>query len=169
MELRRLLREIPDFPKPGILFKDITPLLGDARAFAQVIGELAGFGKGRRVTKVVGIESRGFILAPPVAIRLDAGFVPVRKQGKLPFRSRRETYGLEYGTDSIEIHEDAVGPEDRVLVIDDVLATGGTAAAAIRLVEGLGATVVGAAFLLEIGFLSGAKHLKVPMFSVLRE
>jgi len=169
MELRHLLREVPDFPKKGILFKDITPLLGDAKALAHVIGVLAGFGAGMRVTKVVGIESRGFILAPPVAIRLEAGFVPVRKQGKLPWTSRRESYGLEYGTDSIEIHADAVGPQDRVLVVDDVLATGGTAAAAIRLVEGLGATVVGAAFLLELGFLSGAKHIRVPVFSVLRD
>lgn len=169
MDLRPFVRDVPDFPKKGILFKDITPLLGDATAFAYVIGELAGFGRGKRVTKVVGIESRGFILAPPVALRLEAGFVPVRKQGKLPGKSRRERYGLEYGTDTIEIHEDAVGPGDRVLVVDDVLATGGTAAAAIRLVEGLGATVVGAAFLLELGFLAGAKLLKVPRFAVLRD
>ncbi len=167
MDLKALVRDVPDFPKAGILFKDITPLLGDAKAFAHVIDRLAEFGRGQGVTKVVGIESRGFILAPPVAIRLGAGFVPVRKQGKLPWRSRRERYGLEYGSDTIELHEDAVRPSDRVLVIDDVLATGGTAAASIRLVRGLGATVVGAAFLLELGFLAGTKQLDVPVFSVL--
>lgn len=167
MDLKALVRDVPDFPKAGILFKDITPLLGDAKAFAHAIDRLAEFGRGLGVTKVVGIESRGFILAPPVAIRLGAGFVPVRKQGKLPWRSRRERYGLEYGSDTIELHEDAVRPSDRVLVIDDVLATGGTAAASIRLVRGLGATVVGAAFLLELGFLAGKQQLDVPVFSVL--
>ena len=167
MDLKALVRDVPDFPKAGILFKDITPLLGDAKAFAHTIDRLAEFGRGLGVTKVVGIESRGFILAPPVAIRLGAGFVPVRKQGKLPWKSRRERYGLEYGSDTIELHEDAVRPSDRVLVIDDVLATGGTAAASIRLVRGLGATVVGAAFLLELGFLAGKQQLDVPVFSVL--
>ena len=167
MDLKTFVRDVPDFPKAGILFKDITPLLGDARAFAHAIDRLSDFGRGRGVTQVVGIESRGFILAPPVAVRLGAGFVPVRKQGKLPSKARRERYGLEYGTDTIEIHEDALRPTDRVLGIDDVLATGGTAAASIRLVRSLGATVVGAAFLLELGFLAGAKQLDVPAFSVL--
>ncbi len=153
------IRDIPDFPRPGIVFKDITPLLGDPVAFAQAVDALARLFADSRVDKVVGVEARGFILATPVAQRLGAGFVPVRKAGKLPAAVQAETYALEYGTDSIEVHEDAFGPGDRVLVVDDVIATGGTAAATARLVERLGATVVGFAFLIELAFLAGRDRL----------
>lgn len=167
-QLARLIRDIPDFPKPGITFKDITPLLADGPALMACIDGLAAAAAGKGVTKVVGIESRGFILAPPVALRLGVGFVPIRKPGKLPWKVRRQSYQLEYGSDAIEIHEDAVGPADRVLIVDDVLATGGTAAAAAALVRGLGAQVVAGAFLIELGFLGGAKRLDCPVVSVLR-
>jgi adenine phosphoribosyltransferase len=157
--LRSLIRDIPDYPKPGILFKDITPLLADADAFALATRLMADPFADAHVTHVVAIESRGFILGAPVAQHLGAGFVPVRKPGKLPHTKRREEYALEYGTDALEVHDDAVGSGARVLIVDDVLATGGTAAATCRLVESLGATVVGLSFLLALTFLSGAERL----------
>ena len=156
--LRSLVREVPDFPEPGIVYKDITPLLGDADGFALAVEALAEPWAGA-VDVVVGVEARGFILGAPVARRLDLGFVPVRKQGKLPWETSSEAYGLEYGTDVLELHIDAVLPDQRVLVIDDVLATGGTAAAAGRLVDRVGASVVGFGFLLELAFLGGRERL----------
>ena len=157
--LRSLIRDIPDYPKPGILFKDITPLLADAGAFAAATHLMAEPFADAGVSHVVAIESRGFILGAPVAQQLGAGFVPVRKPGKLPHTKRREEYALEYGSDALEVHDDAVGSTARVLIVDDVLATGGTAAATCRLVESLGATVVGLSFLLALSFLSGAERL----------
>lgn len=153
------MRDIPDFPSPGVLFKDITPVLADPGAFTTAIDELAEWSFGRGVDAVVGIEARGFILAAPIAYRLSAGFVPVRKAGKLPWAVEQEGYSLEYGNDRLEIHADAVAPGSRVLVIDDVLATGGTAAATVRLVERLGAEVVGLGFIIELGFLAGRSQL----------
>jgi adenine phosphoribosyltransferase len=153
--LRSLVREIPDFPQPGVTFRDITPLLGDAVAFRRAIDELAGRFAGVEVDCVVGVESRGFILAAPIAYRLGASFVPVRKAGKLPWAVVREEYQLEYGRDKLEIHRDAIHPDERVLVVDDVLATGGTALATARLVEALGGTIVGIGLLLEILGLDG--------------
>lgn len=152
-----MIRDVRDYPKPGIVFKDITPLLADGAALAAVVGALAA-GNGR-VDKVAGIEARGFILAAPVAVGLGAGFVPVRKQGKLPAPSIAETYQLEYGTATLEVHEDAFDADDRVLIIDDVLATGGTASATADLVRRSGAEVAGIAVLLELGFLSGRARL----------
>jgi adenine phosphoribosyltransferase len=158
-DLRALIREIADFPRPGIGFKDITPLLADADAFAVATRLMAEPFADAGVTHVVAIESRGFIFGAPVAQQLSAGFVPVRKPGKLPHTKRREEYALEYGTDALEVHDDSVGSTARVLIVDDVLATGGTAAATCRLVESLGATVVGLSFLLALSFLSGAERL----------
>jgi adenine phosphoribosyltransferase len=157
--LRARLRPIPDHPKPGILFQDITPVLGDARLFAEVIEALALPFLGGAVTHVLGIEARGFILGGAVAVRLGAGFVPARKPGKLPWRALRETYSLEYGTDSLDMHEDALPAGANVLVVDDVLATGGTAAAAVALVRQTGAQVAGCSFLLEIHALTGRDRL----------
>ena len=154
------IRDIPDFPKPGVVFKDITPLLGDAEAFQETIAGLCAPYGGRQVDKVLGIEARGFILAAPVADRLGAGFVPVRKAGKLPWEIEREEYELEYGSDLLEIHKDAVAPGERALIVDDVLATGGTAAATVRLVEKLGGVVVGLGFVIELGFLGGRSKLQ---------
>ena len=151
------IRDVRDYPPPGIVFKDITPLLGDGAALAAVIGALAA-GHGR-IDKVAGIEARGFILAAPVAVALGAGFVPVRKQGKLPGPTLARTYQLEYGTATLEVHADAFGAGDRVLIIDDVLATGGTAAATADLVRQGGAEVTAIAVLLELGFLSGRAQL----------
>ena len=155
MWLRSLVREIPDWPTPGVTFRDITPLLADAPAFKRCIDELADRFAGEQVDAVVGIESRGFIVAAPIAYRLGASFVPVRKAGKLPWAVAREEYELEYGRDKLEIHRDAIHPDARVLVIDDVLATGGTAVATARLVEALGGSVVGIGLLIEIAGLGG--------------
>jgi adenine phosphoribosyltransferase len=158
-DLREAVRSIPDFPKPGISFKDITPLLGNARLFAQATDEMAGPFSGEGITHVVAIESRGFILGGPVARALGAGFIPVRKPGKLPYRTEGIEYALEYGSDRLEVHVDACGARARVLIVDDVLATGGTAAATCTLLERVGAEVVGCSFLLEIGPLGGRKAL----------
>jgi len=152
-----MIRDVPDYPTPGIVFKDITPLLADGAALAMVIGALAAGHD--QVDKVAGIEARGFILAAPVALRLGAGFVPVRKEGKLPAASHAQTYQLEYGTATLEVHEDAFGPGDQVLIVDDVLATGGTAAAAASLIRRSGAEVSAVAVMLELGFLSGRAQL----------
>lgn len=157
--LAALLRDVADFPRPGVVFKDITPLLGDAIAFAWCVSTLAGSFANRGVDKIVGIEARGFIVAAPVAVRLEAGFVPVRKSGKLPWKVQSESYQLEYGSDCLEIHHDALSPGERVLIIDDVLATGGTAAAAVRLVAAVGATTVGFGCIIELEFLHGRRKL----------
>jgi len=167
-DLAAHIRDIPDFPKPGIVFKDITPLLADATAFAATIDGLAAPFAGQHVDRVLGIEARGFIVAAPVAYRFGAGFVPVRKAGKLPWEIEREEYELEYGTDLLEVHRDAVQPGQKVLIIDDVMATGGTAAATARLVERLGGEIVGFAFIIELGFLGGrAKLPDLPITSLL--
>ena len=158
-ELRRAIRDVPDFPKAGIMFKDITPLLGNARLFALATDAMAEASRGAGVTHVAAIESRGFILGAPVAQRLGAGFIPVRKRGKLPHRTVGVDYALEYGTDRVEVHADACGEGARVLLVDDVLATGGTAAATCALLEQVGGTVVGCAFLLSIGVLEGERRL----------
>lgn len=157
--LRTAIRDVPDFPKPGIVFKDITTLLRDPLPFRRALDLMTVLCADLPVDKVVAIESRGFILGGALADRLGAGFVPVRKPGKLPWKSRSARYELEYGTDSVEMHEDAVGPADRVLVVDDVIATGGTARAAGDLCEALGASVSGFAFLVELGFLNGRDRL----------
>ena len=157
--LQELVRDVPDFPTPGILFKDVTPLLDDVDAFRFVVDALADDVQGHTIDKVVGIEARGFLLAAPIAYRLGAGLIPVRKVGKLPWKTEREGYQLEYGDDALEIHVDAVGEGDRCLVVDDVLATGGTASAVGRLVERLGGTVAGYSFLIELGFLEGRSRL----------
>lgn len=154
------IRDVPDFPKPDIVFKDITPLLGDSEAFRSAVDAIAGHFAGHRVDKVLGVEARGFIVAAPVAYRFGAGFVPVRKAGKLPWHTEIEEYDLEYGTDRLEIHRDAVRAGDRVLIVDDVIATGGTVAATIRLVEKLGASVVGLGFVIELAFLRGRDKLE---------
>jgi adenine phosphoribosyltransferase len=158
--LRSLIRDIPDYPKPGIVFKDITPLLGDPAAYTAATEAMANPFVEAKITHVVAIESRGFILGGPVAQRLGAGFIPVRKAGKLPAATRRETYDLEYGTDTLEIHADACGVPARVLIVDDVLATGGTADATRRLVESLGVDVVGFSFLMVLSFLPGLQRLE---------
>ena len=149
-----LLRDVPDFPKPGILFKDITPVLADADAFAAAIADMAAPWRETKLEAVIGIESRGFILGAALALELRTGFVPVRKPGKLPARTLSLDYALEYGSDRLQIHADALPPGARVIVVDDVLATGGTLKAALALVRQQGAEVVGAAVLLELGFLN---------------
>lgn len=157
--LKEHVREIPDFPRPGVSFKDITPLLGDARAFGFTIDALCEPFLGRQVDKVLGIEARGFIVASAVAYRFGAGFVPVRKAGKLPWEIEQQEYALEYGNDLLEIHRDALEPGEKALIVDDVLATGGTAAAAAQLVERLRGEVLGIAVILELGFLGGRDRL----------
>ena len=157
--LASYLRDVPDFPQPGIVFKDITPLLAEPAAFRTTIDAFADHSMMLGVDKVVGIEARGFIFAAPVAYRVGAGFVPVRKPGKLPWHTVSETYALEYGTDALEVHEDGIAASETVLVIDDVLATGGTAAATCRLVDRLGARIAGLAFVVELGFLGGRAKL----------
>ena len=157
--LKSAIRDVPDFPKPGIIFKDITTLLQEPVLLRRALDLMTVMCGDLPVDKVVAIESRGFILGGALADRLGAGFVPVRKPGKLPWKSRSATYELEYGTDTLEMHEDAVGPADRVLVVDDVIATGGTARAVADLTEALGASVSGFAFLVELGFLQGRERL----------
>lgn len=158
-EIRARIRDVPDFPKKGIVFKDITPVLADAALFRRVVEAFAARWKGERVAKVVGIESRGFLFAAPLAYALGAGLCIVRKPGKLPWETMREVYQLEYGEDALELHVDALGAGDRALVVDDVLATGGTADAVGRLVARQGAQLVGYSFLLELSFLHGARRL----------
>jgi adenine phosphoribosyltransferase len=154
-----LVRDVPDFPKPGILFKDITPVLGDAAALPALLNDVASAWGGAGITKVLGVEARGFLLAPGVAERLGCGVALARKPGKLPWTTHRAEYALEYGTDSLEMHVDAVGPADRVLIVDDVLATGGTARAAIALINASNAHCAGATFVIELGFLDGRASL----------
>lgn len=166
--LTSLIRDIPDYPEPGVVFKDITPVLADGAAFADLVDAMAQPFSDAGITKVAGIEARGFTLATPVADRLGAGFIPVRKPGKLPWETIREDYTLEYGTDSLEIHTDAAVPGERVLLVDDVIATGGTAAAAIRLLRKIGAEVVGISVFIELAFLNGTDRLDgVPLYALI--
>ena len=158
-DLKQLIRDIPDFPKEGIVFRDITPLLANAGALRRSVQAMAEPFRGKAVDSVVGVEARGFIFAPMVAYELGVGFVPVRKPGKLPYKTRRESYELEYGTDALEIHEDAVGPGDRVLMVDDLLATGGTMQACCGMVAAMGGQVVACCFLIELAFLNGRGKL----------
>jgi adenine phosphoribosyltransferase len=166
--LKQFIRNIPDFPKPGILFRDITPLLSNPGAFRETVDALRNRYEGKRIDKVVAIESRGFVFASPVAYRLGAGFIPLRKPGKLPSETISESYALEYGEAALEIHSDAIRPGDRVLILDDLLATGGTAAAAISLVKKLGGEVVELCFVIELKSLRGRDKLDgTPIFSLL--
>ena len=166
--LRSYVREIADYPTEGVNFRDITPLLGDAHAFAQSVDAIVDEFSAIAVDRVVGVDSRGFIFGAPVAHRLGAGFVPVRKPGKLPWAVVREEYQLEYGVDKLEVHRDAIHPGERILIVDDVLATGGTAQATARLVETLGGIVAGLAFLVEIDELDGRSRLgNRPVWSLL--
>jgi len=158
-QLKALIKDVPDFPKKGIMFKDITPLLADPKGFDAVIDGLIAPFKNKGVEIVAGVESRGFLLAPAMAARLGAGIVPLRKKGKLPRAVKSASYDLEYGTDSIEAHTDAFSKHSKVLLVDDVLATGGTAAAAISLIEALGGEIVGTTFLIELSFLNGRQKL----------
>jgi adenine phosphoribosyltransferase len=159
-DIERAIRNVPDFPKPGIQFKDITPVLADARLFAASIDLLVGSHKPGTVDAVVGIDARGFIFAAAAALQLQAGFVPVRKKGKLPYLTHEQDYALEYGTNTIAIHIDALKPGSRVLLIDDLLATGGTAAAAAALLQKVGAKILEISFLIELSFLGGQEKLK---------
>jgi adenine phosphoribosyltransferase len=160
LNLKELIRDVPDFPKPGILFKDITPILSNPEALEIVIDAMAGLVRAAGATHVVGIESRGFILGTPIAVGLELPFIPVRKPGKLPYLTARVDYELEYGSDALEIHTDAVTHGDRVVIIDDLLATGGTAQAACELVEKLGAEVVGVMVMIELTGLNGIDKLR---------
>jgi adenine phosphoribosyltransferase len=165
--LRAAIRDVPDFPKPGIIFKDITPILSDAVLFNDVVDHLAGRLRDHRIDVVAGIESRGFIFGAPIANRLNAGFVPIRKPGKLPSERVRVDYDLEYGTDALEAHADAIAAGQRVVIVDDVLATGGTACAASQLVSELRGEVVGFCIVIELGFLNGrAKLGEIPLHTL---
>ena len=166
--LRAAIRDVVDFPKPGIVFKDITPILADGKLFRRAITLICETTGGTKISKVVGIDARGFIFASAVADRLGVGFVPVRKKGKLPWKTRQTAYSLEYGEAIVELHEDAVKPGESVLLVDDLLATGGTAAAAVRLLDELGANLIGISFLIELSFLAGRSKLKPhPVNSIL--
>jgi adenine phosphoribosyltransferase len=168
-QLKELIRPIPDYPKPGILFYDLTTLLQNPRGFHALVDNLCEHYAGNEVDAVVGVEARGFILAPALAFRLNAGFIPVRKPRKLPWKTVAVTYQLEYGTDTLEIHEDAIKPGQRVLISDDLLATGGTAAATAELVRKLGGVVVGASFAVELTFLNGrAKLPGIDVFTMIQ-
>lgn len=160
IDLRSKIRSIPDFPKPGIMFRDITPLLGDPAAFGEVIKLMADHFGDAHVDHILAAEARGFIFAAPLALELNCSFVPIRKPGKLPFDTQSFHYELEYGTDSLEMHTDAVKPGDRVLIVDDLLATGGTIEACIRMAEKADASVVGCAFLIELDFLNARQRMK---------
>lgn len=159
IDLKTFIRDVPDFPKPGILFKDITPLLASAPAFGQVISQLADRYRAQRIDAVVAAEARGFIFAAPLALQLGVGFTPIRKPGKLPYKTHTHEYDLEYGSDKLQIHEDGVSKGSRVLVVDDLLATGGTVEACCKLVEQVGGDVVECCFLIELAFLEGRKKL----------
>ncbi len=159
-DLKSLIRTIPDYPKPGVMFRDVTTLLGDAQGFKAAIARLAEPFHAQPVDAVAGIEARGFILGGAVADRLGCGFVPVRKKGKLPWRTIQQEYALEYGTDTIEIHADAIKPGERILIVDDLIATGGTALAAAKLIRLAEGEIVGAAFVIDLPDLGGVRHLK---------
>ncbi|WP_420828484.1 adenine phosphoribosyltransferase [Maricaulis parjimensis] len=170
MDLKKAIRTIPDYPKPGIMFRDVTTLIGDARAFRVAVDRMVQPWAGAKIDLVAGTEARGFILGGAVAHQLSVGFIPVRKRGKLPHRTLIEEYELEYGQDAIEIHVDAVQEGDRVLLVDDLIATGGTAEASIKLLQRAGATVVGAAFVIDLPDLGGAKRIEalgVPVSSLI--
>lgn len=160
MNIKDFIRSIPDHPKPGILFRDITTLLGNARAFRTAVDLLVQPYAGVRIDKVAGIEARGFILGGAVAHQLSVGFVPVRKRGKLPWKTVSAEYALEYGTDAMEVHEDAIAPGERVLIVDDLIATGGTASAALSLIEKLGGEPAGASFVIDLPDLGGSQRLR---------
>lgn len=157
--LRAAIRDVPDFPKPGINFKDITPILADPALLAHSIDLLIGTLNGKKVDKVVGIDARGFIFGAPIAVALNAGFIPIRKKGKLPWHTKSISYSLEYGENEIEIHSDAIQPGDNILLVDDLLATGGTAAAAVSLINQLGANLINVSFLIELSFLNGREKI----------
>lgn len=161
-DLRAAIRDVPDFPKPGIIFKDITPILGDAALFSASIDLLAETAQGAKIDKVVGVDARGFIFAAAVADRLNAGFVPIRKAGKLPWTTRGMAYTLEYGESVVEIHDDSIKEGENILLVDDLLATGGTASAAIKLLKALDAKLVSVSFLIELSFLKGRDKLDAP-------
>lgn len=165
-DLKKHIREVPEFPKPGILFYDITTLLQDPLALRKTVDQFVWFFAEKKIQKVIGIESRGFMFGPIVAYDLNAGFVPVRKPGKLPSEKIRETYELEYGSDSLEMHKDAVQPGENVLIVDDLVATGGTALATARMVEKLGGTVAGLGFIIELTFLDGRRKLEEKGYGV---
>lgn len=168
-ELKNSIRSIPDFPKKGILFRDITTLLKDAQKFKQAVEVIATKYKEKRIDKVAAVEARGFILGGAIAYKLDAGFIPIRKKGKLPSQVYKVSYQLEYGEDSLEIHRDAIKPEDKVLIVDDLLATGGTAKAACQLIENSGAEIIGIEFLIELTDLKGIEKLKgYPINSIIK-
>jgi len=158
-QIAALLRDVPDFPSPGVVFKDISPVLADPAMFEAAVEAMIDPFRGDSVVKVAGIEARGFVFAAPIGLRMRAGVVPVRKPGKLPGATVEQSYDLEYGTDTVQIHADAVSPGERVLIVDDVLATGGTAAATVALLQRMGAEVVGISVLLELGFLGGRRKL----------
>ncbi len=168
--LKNAIRDVQDFPKPGILFKDITPVLADPALFDLALRALMDSVKGRQVDKVVGIDARGFIFGAAIADRLKAGFIPMRKKGKLPYRSHEASYELEYGEATIQMHEDAFSPGENIFLVDDLLATGGTAAAALKLIDRLQGNLVSVAFLIELEFLQGRKRLdaKAPIHAILR-
>jgi adenine phosphoribosyltransferase len=159
-DLKAAIRTIPDYPKPGVMFRDITTLLGDARAFRRTVDELVQPYAGLKVDKIAGIEARGFILGGAVAHQLSAGFVPMRKKGKLPHKAVSIAYSLEYGLDHMEMHEDAVAPGERVILVDDLIATGGTAEAAVKLLRQIGANILAACFIVDLPDLGGAKKLR---------
>ncbi len=166
--LRAAIRDVVDFPKPGIIFKDITPVLADSKLFHKSISLLCETAAAVKIDKVIGIDARGFIFAATVADRIGAGFVPIRKKGKLPWKTRQTAYSLEYGDSIVELHEDSILPGESVLLVDDLLATGGTAAAAIKLLEELGANIVGISVLIELSFLAGRTKLgHHPVHSIL--
>lgn len=171
-DFERLIVDLPDYPKPGVVFKDITPLLADSEGFAAVVDSIADHFKDAGVTKVIGAEARGFMVGAPVAHRLNAGFVPARKPGKLPRETMSESYALEYGTDALEVHADALSADDVVLLVDDLVATGGTAVAQARLVERSGARLAGMGFLMELAFLNPraaiAEASDVEVFSLVK-
>lgn len=167
--LSEWIRDVPDFPKPGIVFKDITPLLGNTEALAIAVKQMADPFRGQQIDRLVAVEARGFLFGAPLALELDVGIVPVRKPGKLPGETRQFQYDLEYGSDALEIHTDSVDPGDRVLVVDDLLATGGTVLACCQLLEQCEAVVIGCTFLIDLTFLGGAERLAPrPVFSVIQ-
>lgn len=169
IELRKYIRNIPDFPKPGILFRDITTLIGNSKVFKLAVDKLANKYKNKKIDKVVAVEARGFILAGVIAYKLGTGFVPVRKKGKLPWKTNSVTYALEYGTDTLEIHHDAIKAGDKILIVDDLLATGGTVKAVTDLVKQLEGKIIGIAFLIELTDLKGRDKLKgYPVYSLIK-
>lgn len=168
-DLKKAIRDVPDFPKKGIIFKDITPLLQNTKLFKKAVDKLAGRFKDKKIDAVVSVESRGFILGSAIAYKLGASFIPVRKKGKLPYRTYSATYDLEYGQDTLEMHQDAIAGGDRVLIIDDLLATGGTLGAVIGLVEKMGGEIAGIGFLIELSFLKGReKNKDYEIFSLIK-